>query len=529
MQLILMISAILLLAIIWKVVLLWMNSMPFNADEAVVALMARHILQGERPIFFYGQAYMGSLDAWLVAAGFALFSQHVWVIRLIQGLLYLLIIITTVLIGRVGFGRWRVGLMAALYLAIPSVLISLYTTVSLGGYGEALLIGNLLILMGLLILKRLTGERKVAHLYLTWGFLAGLGVWANALSMVYTLPVGLLLLIRHWQYQRKKIGLYLAVGLAGALLGAMPWVIYGFTQGWNNLFSEMLGSAVAVESNAWLVRIVTHLVSLILLGGTAVLGFRPPWDVRWLALPLAPFVLGFWILVGVSSVRHMQKKQALGDFGWMMVGVFATLSAGFIFTSFGVDPSGRYFLPIAVLLPFAGVWAMERVIKNRLIQWAVLFVLICFNAWGTLQCAFRNPPGITTQFDLTTVVDQSYTPDLIQFLADNQITRGYSNYWVAYPLAFLTSEEMIFVPRLPYHLDLRYTSRDDRIPEYGELVRTAGNVAFITTNNPALDAQLVAGLENAGIIWNTKQIGDYRVYYDLSQPITPEELGIVER
>ncbi len=52
--------------------------------------MARHILGGERPIFFYGQAYMGSLDAWLVAAGFWFFGQQVWVIRFVQILLYLL-------------------------------------------------------------------------------------------------------------------------------------------------------------------------------------------------------------------------------------------------------------------------------------------------------------------------------------------------------------------------------------------------------------------------------------------------------
>src|SRR5512143_2634221 len=45
-----------------KILLLGIQAVPFNADEAVVALMAKHILQGERPLFFYGQAYMGSLD-----------------------------------------------------------------------------------------------------------------------------------------------------------------------------------------------------------------------------------------------------------------------------------------------------------------------------------------------------------------------------------------------------------------------------------------------------------------------------------
>jgi hypothetical protein len=69
--------AILLVAAGWKILLLAMDVLPFNSDEAVVALMARHIMSGARPVFFYGQAYMGSLDAYLVSFGFAIFGQKV--------------------------------------------------------------------------------------------------------------------------------------------------------------------------------------------------------------------------------------------------------------------------------------------------------------------------------------------------------------------------------------------------------------------------------------------------------------------
>ena len=71
-----------------KLGLQFADVIPFNSDEAIVALMARHILQGELPVFFYGQVYMGSLDAFMVAGGFALFGQHVWVIRLVQTILF---------------------------------------------------------------------------------------------------------------------------------------------------------------------------------------------------------------------------------------------------------------------------------------------------------------------------------------------------------------------------------------------------------------------------------------------------------
>src|SRR3972149_3254635 len=132
-----------------KMSLLAAGSVPFNADEAIVALMARHILQGERAVFFYGQAYMGSLDAWLVAAGFALFGEQVWGIRLEQAFLYLLRLGSTAWLGKLAFGSWRVGMVTVWLLAIPTVNITLYTTASLGGYGEALLIGNLILITGL--------------------------------------------------------------------------------------------------------------------------------------------------------------------------------------------------------------------------------------------------------------------------------------------------------------------------------------------------------------------------------------------
>ena len=163
-----LVATALLVSLALKAWLVVGGYVPFNADEAVVALMARHILQGERPVFFYGQAYMGSLDAFLVAAGFGLFGQQVWVIRLVQALLYDGVILTT-----------------AWLLAIPTVNVTLYTTASLGGYGEALLVGNLLLLVGFRIDDTLQEQSlgRLAGLLLAWGFLAGLGLWAFGLTL----------------------------------------------------------------------------------------------------------------------------------------------------------------------------------------------------------------------------------------------------------------------------------------------------------------------------------------------------------
>ena len=115
-----------------KLALVAADAFPFNSDEAIVGLMARHILNGQWPAFFYGQAYMGSLDASLAAFGFAILGEAVWVIRLLQALLYVATIITTAALGWSIYRSAWVAWVAAALLAIPTVNVMLYTTVSLG-------------------------------------------------------------------------------------------------------------------------------------------------------------------------------------------------------------------------------------------------------------------------------------------------------------------------------------------------------------------------------------------------------------
>ena len=495
---------ILLAAAAWKIWLLSRGAFPFNADEAVVALMARHILEGARPTFFYGQAYMGSLDAFLVAAGFSWFGQNVWVVRLVQLLLYLATIITTVGIGKVAFGSVKIGLIAALFLAIPTVNSTLYTTVSLGGYGEAMLLGSLNLLTGFWILKRLKShsrERyKLLGIFLSWGVIAGLGLWANGLTLVFSAPMGIAILVMLIGNRRTTPG-YWKVALSavpGFLLGSLPWWLFAFQNGFQTLVVELFGSAVAVEQQSWILKILIHIENFGLLGLPAALGLRPPWTIEWLALPLIPFIMLFWGLVLYFLFRNVFRHE---DKDWtypVLGGVILVFILAFLLTPFGADPSGRYLLPLAIPLSLAAAGFLVSKVERRSFQIGLVGLVLVFNVWGTLQCAAVIPPGISTQFDSVTVIDQQKMPDLINYLRENGETRGYSNYWVAYPLAFLSDENLVFVPRLPYHEDLRFTLRDDRYPAYDNLVAGSQRVAYITTNNPALENFYAARFQNWG-------------------------------
>ncbi len=133
---------------------------------------------------------------------------------------------------------------------------------------------------------------------------------------------------------------------------------------------------------------------------------------------------------------------------------------------------------------------------------------------------------MTTQIDAVTQIDHSYDQELIGFLRSQGEEFGYTNYWVAYPIAFLSNEDLVYIPRLPYHPDLRYTSRDDRYEPYQQSVAEAAQAAYITTNNPLLDDQLRTEFSRLGVEWYEKVIGDYQVYYGLSEKVEPAQIGL---
>ena len=80
----------------------------YQSDEAVVGLLARHIVQGEWSTYFYGQRYLGSLDSTLSAVSLWLLGDSVPALRAPQAVLFLAFAVVMVLLVRELFG-WRTG------------------------------------------------------------------------------------------------------------------------------------------------------------------------------------------------------------------------------------------------------------------------------------------------------------------------------------------------------------------------------------------------------------------------------------
>jgi len=508
------------------IILLSGLTVSFNSDEAIVGLMARHINQGQPiPVFFYGQAYLGSLDAILVSIGFRVFGESVASIRLVESILYLLIVITTVLLAHrlssKSPNRRRIAVIAGLLVALPPVMFTLYTTMTLGGYGETLLLGNLIWLIGWDLIDRpdSSGAR-----WLILGVLAGLGWWTDALILIYLLPIGLFLLItvlkrRQW----RDLGWIVLAGMA-FIIGGAPWWIDNMQQQWEGL--HWLLSNSQSEGIGRLFSFQTRAIGLIFLDFPAALGVRYSWTPDWWAGTFGVLIVAIaLIMIGVAlrtAIRQFSPER------FVLISLLI-LSALTLFSASGIDSSGRYFLPAVVMFALLIALASESIrqaIDRPYLLTSLIGLWLIFQLIGHGVALHTVPPGLTSQFDPTTDFTNDADQQAIEFLKAHQATVGYGTYWITFRLAFLSHEQIIMDAWLPYKDSLSYTPADRRYRPYTQLVEAAADPAYMTVNTSTLDAALRKSFAGLNVLYKEQAIGPYQIFYDLSRRVTPDQLGL---
>src|SRR5215471_14518908 len=92
-------------------------TVPTWFDEATMGLMARDVLAGRFPFFFYGQTFMGAIDGYLQAVPFALLGDSLVTLRLGAVIVVLAHVVVAAALARRVFGDWR---WAAVLTLVPS-------------------------------------------------------------------------------------------------------------------------------------------------------------------------------------------------------------------------------------------------------------------------------------------------------------------------------------------------------------------------------------------------------------------------
>ncbi len=508
-------------AALLKAVLIPMSAIPLDSDEAIPMLMAKHVLAGERPLFWYGEEYGGSLDSFLIAGVYSLLGVSVIAARIVQSFEYLGAILFTYLLARRISHHHFAALATAWLMALPSPLLSLFTTTALL-YTIVMLLGSMLLFVGHKLLHE--SERSLA-LWLVFGALAGLAFWTFGILVIYILPVGLLMLSR---LKRRLWPHYLLATLAFFLFGS-PWWIYNFTH-------ENAALHVVFESGDPLLAVPMSLrvLGFFCLGLPTLFGFRYPWAPQVVLPALAWIILSFYLAVLAFAVYTWYQRFALsgtkGSTGvsasgltllWLLVIVWLGL---FFSTRFGIDSSGRYYLPLYTpLLIFAGVALTTLHQRHRHLAIILLTLVLGFNLLTTFLALWQNQPGFTAQMSPARQFDNQHDQDLIAFLKEHG-PFGYSHHWITYKIAFLSDEQVILAAQLPYHSNLRYNPRDDRYPPYSRQVAASDRPVYVTFQEPHLDRLLRPSFAMLGVSYKEQDIGPYRVFYDLSAKVEPWQL-----
>jgi len=220
---------IIALAILLRILLIAQGWPHTNGDEDTMGLMAIHVAyNGEHPTFFYGQFYMGSLEAFLGAAFFHLFGVSVFSLRLGTVLLFALFLAGMYLLTSLLYTK-KLAVVTLVLLSLGSTIMLDTELIALGGYPELLVFGTLSLLLASWLalsydryaLRRVRLWRLIA--YGCWGLVVGLGFWSDFLMLPFILVSGLLLILFCWRELLKGAVLPLVLGV---VIGAFPLIYF---------------------------------------------------------------------------------------------------------------------------------------------------------------------------------------------------------------------------------------------------------------------------------------------------------------
>jgi hypothetical protein len=443
--------------------------------------------------------------------------------RLVQLVLYLLVLLIAYRTVYEITQRRRVALIVALLIAIPTMLATIYTAIPFGGHNETLIFSSLVYLFGWRVTVRRSED------YRDWaalGLFMGLGWWT--FGGIAT-PIGVvgLLGLRYFSLSRWRLYLLAA---ALFLIGSFPWWLYNFNHDW--VAANVLFSGEFPEGFEPL-PIWKKVVAYLFLGLPSLYGLRLPWEPNiQLSLLAGTVILIYWLLVTEAIARawvYWRNRPSLSlpmelkaiHWVWLCVVVISLI---FVLSPFE-DVSGRYFLPIwipattGLALGLLGLGKWEKSLPAL-----ALSLMLAFQGMVVLK-AVHSDTGIEYQEETQFRVPERQDQALMDFLEAEGYTRGYASYWTSFRIMYLSGEKIILDTSLP-HDKRGYTTGQNRYPAYVDMVAEAEKVVWITQANPKLDRTIESLLGLRGITYQIRDIGTYRVYYNFSERVSPVEFGL---
>ena len=495
-----LIGLILILALIYRLDFLAASNFVIDADEGIVGLMAKHISEGrEIPTFYYGQAYMGSLEPILVSGLFGIWGPSSALLKAIPLVFSLIFIVIVYALGDRLAGRLA-GTIAAIYLAVPPLALLEWSTKARGGFIELICIGALALLC---TAKWLGDPRAPKSLTIVTALLLGLGWWVNNQIIFFALPIGLYFLLRLIRLGLWPLLAHFSLGVSAFFVGGLPFWIYNIKHNFASfgMFNFAEGDKIGSQfAGLWNYSLP------ILLGG---MRFWQAKDLFKYSSTLTLILLVFVLLVVLYSRRAelaelFRARVDRQDPLLILVLFFLVTCLVFALSWFGfLYEAPRYLLPLYAAFPILLGFALSK------FRWiwlrTLVFVLVIGLNLGSFYKGGRAIPGEPIVYAAERVA-RDHT-ELINFLDQHGIRWIETNYWIGYRLAFETDERIRFLifgkptqTRIEEYREEGHKLDDGRMP----LVLVPGQA-------PAIERSLIV----LGVRYKKSNVGGYVVIHDL--------------
>src|SRR5229473_1530259 len=419
-------------------------------DEAMVGLQAENILRGQHPVYYYGQPYMGSLEAYFAALLFAIAGPSVWTLRAVSILLSVFRLVQ----------RWQAG----------------------------------------------ASTRELALRWAGIGLLIGLGMWTDPLIISAVLAIALwiagyiiLKLVKLGEQSEGERRPSLLSLLKGTLLlvaaipafcvGFVPAIIWGLKHQWQNMaYIFNNGSDIASSRLTTIVHIQSYYNTCIaprIIGGAlpsqADVTYTNP-QLLTLGLVVGLFCIFasiaaialslYWRNPFLSDIRRLTGYPLL--FAACSALTFSVSNVSIRALAVGCGPwdlVGRYATPLLIAVPFfiAGIFtaisAYLQEMSNRQPQvkdkvdstpWsraitrspfsmavqAGLLILLAVYLGSQSYAYFTANAGYTFQTSACTMAPAN-NDQVIAFMQSQHIRYAWSHGWMGDPIAFKTDGAIV--------------------------------------------------------------------------------------
>ncbi|HZN72149.1 MAG TPA: hypothetical protein VFC00_10795 [Micromonosporaceae bacterium] len=466
----------------YRIVLVANDVPPANSDEGTTGLAALHIATGQDfPIFFYGQHYLGAIQAYLAAPWIAVFGTTWWALRIPPLILYGLFLTLMYLLTRRLYTPWFATATVAL-LALGSDRVVKNALIGGGGYPESSVLGVVLMLLAL-HLAAAAKARLVA--FAGWGLAAGLVLWGHWLLLPYLLAAAGVLVAG---CRRALLGWPGVAVVLGVLAGSAPLIGYNLRapageDSWTVLLALNAAGGDAPLADRLYGGI---LVGLPLSTGMCPPGHCTPWQMWW-----GPVYLVLLVVAGVMAVRARQT-------GRLALLLAAALTLWLYVNSAGAaqtpTESARYLHYGLISLP-AVLWPLW-VARWRTAPVLAALAATMVVASGALVAAV---PSYAAQ--------AREERELVATLERLGVDRIYSEYWTCNRLTFVTRERIQCAV-----LDEQLHRGLDRYPPHAEAVALADQPAYVLPIDEPIDGTFAAYLAAQDVGVQIVTVGGYHIY-----------------